>query len=50
MSIRRILGDKFYKYFKVKMSKEDLKSLLENMGHDFVDLDELDKEEREKYY
>ena len=29
------------------MSKEDLKLLLKNMGHDFVDLDE---EEREKYY
>lgn len=39
-----------YDIFKDEMSKEDLKSLLENMGHDFVDLDELDEEEREKYY
>lgn len=39
-----------YDIFNNEMSKEDLKSLLENMGHDFVDLDELDEEEREKYY
>ena len=39
-----------YDIFKDEMSKEDLKSLLKNMGHDFVDLDELDEEEREKYY
>lgn len=39
-----------YDIFKDEMSKEDLKVLLENMGHDFVDLDELDEEEREKYY
>lgn len=39
-----------YDIFKDEMSKEDLKSLLKNMGHDFVDLDELDEEERKKYY
>ena len=39
-----------YDIFKDEMSKEDLKSLLKNMGHDFVDLDELDEEERENYY
>ena len=39
-----------YDIFKDEVSKEDLKSLLKNMGHDFVDLDELDEEEREKYY
>ena len=39
-----------YDIFKDEMSKEDLKSLLKNMGHDFIDLDELDEEEREKYY
>ena len=30
--------------------KADLESLLESMGHDFVDLDELSEEEKEKYY
>ena len=39
-----------YNIFKDEMSKEDLQCLLEDMGHDFVDLDELDEEEREKYY
>lgn len=39
-----------YDIFKDEMSKEDLQCLLEDMGHDFVDLDELDEEEREKYY
>ena len=39
-----------YDIFKDEMSKEDLKSLLKNMGQDFVDLDELEEEEREKYY
>ena len=41
---------KIYDIFKDEMSKEDLQCLLEDMGHDFVDLDELDEEEREKYY
>lgn len=39
-----------YDIFKDEVSKEDLKSLLKNMGHDFVDLDELDEEERDNYY
>ena len=39
-----------YELFKDEVDKEDLKVLLEDMGHDFVDLDEIDEEEREKYY
>ena len=39
-----------YELFKDEVDKEDLKVLLEDMGHDFVDLDELDEEEREKYF
>ena len=39
-----------YELFKDEVDKEDLKVLLEDMGHDFVDLDELDEEKREKYY
>ena len=39
-----------YALFKDEVDKEDLKVLLEDMGHDFVDLDELDEEEREKYF
>ena len=39
-----------YELFKDELHKEDLKVLLEDMGHDFVDLDELDEEEREKYF
>ena len=38
-----------YDIFKDEMSKEELKILLEDMGHDFVDLDELDEEEKAKY-
>lgn len=30
--------------------RQKFKVLLEDMGHDFVDLDELDEEEREKYF
>ena len=30
--------------------KETLQCLLEDMGHNFVDLDELTDEEKEKYY
>ena len=37
-----------YELFKDEVDKEDLKVLLEDMGHDFVDLDELEEEEREK--
>ena len=36
--------------FSPYLDKETLQILLEDMGHDFVDLDELDEEEREKYY
>lgn len=39
-----------YELFKDEVDKEDLKVLLEDMGHDFVDLDELNGEEREKYF
>ena len=39
-----------YDLFKNQMNKADLESLLESMGHDFVDLDELSEEEKEKYY
>jgi len=40
-----------YDLFKDEVGdKETLQCLLEDMGHDFVDLDELDEEEREKYY
>lgn len=39
-----------YDLFKNYMSKEDLKQLLEDMGHDFVDLDELEDDEKDKYF
>ena len=39
-----------YELFKNEVDKEDLKVLLEDMGHDFVDLDELDEEEKERYF
>jgi hypothetical protein len=39
-----------YDLFKDYLSKDKLKTLLEYLGHDFVDLDELDEEEKEKYY
>ena len=39
-----------YDLFKDELSKEDLQILLEDMGHNFVDLDELSDEEKEKYY
>ncbi|MCI6457268.1 MAG: hypothetical protein MSA56_06160 [Clostridium sp.] len=39
-----------YDLFKDYLSKDKLKILLEYLGHDFVDLDELGKEEKEKYY
>lgn len=32
------------------LNEEDLQTLLEYMGFDYVDLDELDEEEREKYF
>lgn len=39
-----------YDLFKNYLSKDKLKILLEYLGHDFVDLDELEKKERNKYY
>lgn len=39
-----------YELFKDEVDKKDLKVLLENMGYNFVDLDELSEEEKEKYY
>ena len=42
--------EELYELFKDEVDKEDLKVLLEDMGHDFVDLDELDEEVREKYF
>ena len=39
-----------YDLFKDYLDKEKLQILLEYLGHDFVDLDELDEEEKEKYY
>lgn len=39
-----------YDLFKDYLNKEKLQILLEYLGHDFADLDELDEEEKEKYY
>lgn len=39
-----------YDLFKDYLSKDKLKELLEYLGHDFVDLEELDEEEKGKYY
>ena len=39
-----------YDLFKDYLNKEKLQILLEYLGHDFIDLDELDEEEKEKYY
>ena len=39
-----------YDLFKDYLSKDKLKILLEYLGHDFVDLDELEKKEKNKYY
>lgn len=38
-----------YELFKDEVDKRDLKILLENMGYNFVDLDILDKESKQKY-
>lgn len=57
--LERFMLDKFgedfmygelFDIFSPYLDKETLQILLEDMGHNFVDLDELDKEEREKYY
>ena len=39
-----------YDLFKDYLNKDKLKILLEYLGYDFVDLDELNEEEKEKYY
>lgn len=39
-----------YDLFKEYVDKETLEVILEDMGHNFVDLDELEEEEKEKYY
>lgn len=39
-----------YDLFKNELSKEELQETLEYLGHDFVDLDKLDEEERNNYY
>lgn len=39
-----------YDLFKDYLSKDKLKILLEYLGHDFVDLDELNEEEKGKCY
>lgn len=39
-----------YDVFKDYLDKEQLKMLLEKMGHDFVDLEELGDDERDNYY
>lgn len=41
--------EEIYNCFKNELSKEDLKILLEDMGNDFIDLDNL-KEEKTKYF
>lgn len=38
-----------YELFKDEVDKRDLKILLENMGYNFVDLDILDEESKQKY-
>lgn len=43
--------EELYNLFKDEIgNKEDLQLFLEDMGYDFVDLDELDEEEKEKYF
>lgn len=39
-----------FELFKDELNEEELESLLEDMGYDYVNLDELDEEEREKYF
>lgn len=39
-----------YDLFYFECDKKDLKKLLQKMGHDFVDLIDLDEEEKDKYY
>lgn len=39
-----------YDLFNEQLCKADLEDLLNQMGHTFIDLDELPSEEKEKYY
>lgn len=39
-----------YDTFKDELGEEELQSFLEELGHDYVDLDSLSDEEKEKYY
>lgn len=39
-----------FELFRDELNEEELESLLEDMGYDYVNLDELDEEEREKYF
>lgn len=39
-----------YDLFKDKFSKKGLQKLLEDMTHEFVDLDKLSEKEKEEYY
>lgn len=39
-----------YDLFKNYMNEEDLKDFLEQMGHDFVDLDNLEDDEKDNYF
>lgn len=57
--LERFMLDKFgedfmygelFDIFSPYLDKETLQILLEDMGHNFVDLDELDEEERSNYY
>lgn len=41
--------DELFELFKERTDKEGLKETLEYMGHTFVDLDELEEKEREKF-
>ena len=57
--LERFMLDKFaedfmygelFDIFSAYLDKETLQCLLEDMGFDFVDLDELDDEEKAKFY
>jgi len=48
-------GDSFmygelFDIFKDELSEEDLQGFLEDLGFEYINLDELDEEERQKYY
>lgn len=59
MALEKFINEKFakkfsygelYDLFKDEVDKKDLEVLLENMGQDFIDLDKLNKYEKEMYY